>query len=185
MDTEQVARGTLSGGRIVATLLLVGAFTLVAALVVLQVTTDTSSFVVLSGSMEPRLQPGDLIVLRPVAPAAIEPGDIITYHAGQHGAAGRELITHRVVETTREAGDFVFRTQGDANPTVDPTPVDQSQVVGRLWISLPQVGHALLIAQRPLAQLLGVVVPGVGLIAGGSRTLYRCFIVNETTRDGE
>ena len=69
-----------------------------------------------TGSMRPAIAPGDLVILRPVDPASIHLGDVITFQApiGSH-----ELVTHRVVAVTSSAQGFAFRTKGDANQVPD------------------------------------------------------------------
>jgi signal peptidase len=69
-----------------------------------------------TGSMRPAIAPGDLVVLKPVDPATIEVGDVITFRApvGSH-----ELVTHRVVAVSSSAEGLSFRTKGDANALAD------------------------------------------------------------------
>ena len=49
------------------------------------------SFVVLSGSMEPTISPGDVVVVEEVPPGEIERGDVITYAEGRAGTPPRLL----------------------------------------------------------------------------------------------
>ena len=69
-----------------------------------------------TGSMRPAIAPGDLVIVRPVDPASIRVGDVITFQApiGSH-----ELVTHRVVAVTSSAQGIAFRTKGDANRVAD------------------------------------------------------------------
>ena len=69
-----------------------------------------------TGSMRPAIAPGDLVILRPVDPASIRVGDVITFQApiGSH-----ELVTHRAVAVTSSAQGITFRTKGDANQVAD------------------------------------------------------------------
>lgn len=81
----------------------------------------TAVLTVVSRSMLPLLQPGDEVVLTAVAPDQLQPGDIITYLAGQH------LMTHRFWE--ERAGRL--RTRGDRPVQFDP-PFLPEQLVGRV-----------------------------------------------------
>ncbi|HVK29438.1 MAG TPA: signal peptidase I [Nocardioides sp.] len=96
-------------------------------------------YTVLTGSMEPDLPPGTLVVVRPVDPEDIALGDVITF---QLESGKPTVATHRVVAVgTRLDGEQVFTTRGDANGTPDRNPVRAVQVQGRLWYSVPYLGH--------------------------------------------
>ncbi len=95
-------------------------------------------YTVLTGSMVPAYPPGTLVVVRPVDPADIAIGDVITYqlHSGEP-----QVVTHRVVAIQLAAdGELTFVTQGDANNLADEAPVRAVQVVGRLWYAVPYIG---------------------------------------------
>jgi len=89
---------------------------------------------VMTGSMEPRLSPGDVVVSRPVAPAEVRPGQVLL--ADDPDQAGH-LRMHRFVEPGR---DGTIVTKGDANPQADSTPVDRSAVHGVASLRIPFVG---------------------------------------------
>lgn len=96
-------------------------------------------YTVLTGSMEPDLPPGTLVVVRPVDAEDIALGDVITF---QLESGEPTVATHRVVAVgTRLDGEQVFTTQGDANGAPDRNPVRAVQVQGRLWYSVPYLGH--------------------------------------------
>lgn len=107
-------------------------------LVVLPKATGSTPLTVLTGSMEPALPPGTLLVVRPTPVEQVQVGDVVTYQI----ASGRpEVITHRVVGVTSAAdGDLRFVLQGDANDEPDPEAVRPEQVRGVLWYSVPLVG---------------------------------------------
>ena len=106
-----------------------------------QVAGAEASYVVLSGSMEPAISTGDVVVVYDSDPAMIDEGDVITFR--QEG--DDTPVTHRVVGVVDRPGQEVaFRTKGDANEDPDPSPVPASSVVGRVpMVSLPVVGPTL------------------------------------------
>lgn len=112
-----------------------------------------SSYIVLSGSMEPALEPGDVVVVYSTAPQNVEPGDVITYRRG-----GETPVTHRVTEVvTRDDGSLAFRTKGDANEEVDAEAVPASALIGVVpTLQIPFVGPVLL-----HVPLVGVVIAGI------------------------
>ncbi len=96
-------------------------------------------YTILTGSMEPALPPGTLVVTREVETTQIGIGDVITY---QLRSGQEQVVTHRVVgQGLNYLGEPIFTTKGDANRVVDPSPVRPVQVKGELWYSLPWLGH--------------------------------------------
>jgi signal peptidase len=97
-------------------------------------------YTVLSGSMRPGLPPGTLVVVRPVEPADLAIGDVITY---QLESGDPEVVTHRVVAQGFDSdGDLLFLTRGDANDVADEKWVQPVQIKGELWYSVPYLGYA-------------------------------------------
>lgn len=161
-----------AGLRIGVTVLLVISLAFVAVVAVPGVAGGTESYVVLSKSMQPALDPGDVVVVQSEPASAIEEGDVVTYRTTDPaGDAGRNRLTHRVIEKHQTASGVVYRTKGDANDRADPALVSHDQVVGEVWFNVPYVGHLVLFAQRPLGRALLLVGPGLLLFGGGLRQL--------------
>jgi len=115
--------------------------------------TENPILAVASGSMEPVLYKGDLILIEGVqsdgdihadTKDAEQPGDIIVFHR-YHGS-NNELIVHRAVEKIRNAdGTYSFKTWGDNNDYADGGSVKESDIVGRyLGIKVPWLGNIAL-----------------------------------------
>jgi len=117
------------------------------------------SYVVLSDSMSPAIEAGDVVFVSEVPADRIGEGDVVTYR----GDGGR--VTHRVVEVVETDSGPRFRTKGDANEAPDPALVEPTQVVGVVRFHVPLAGHVILFAQSGLGVLALVVVPAVLLIA--------------------
>jgi signal peptidase len=93
---------------------------------------------VLTQSMEPGLPPGTLIVVHPVPVGQIRVGDVVTYQLESGEPA---VVSHRVVaKTISTDGSTSFVTQGDNNDLPDGNPVQEVQIVGVLWYSIPLLG---------------------------------------------
>jgi signal peptidase I len=90
--------------------------------------------VVVSGSMEPRLSPGDVVLTRPVLPQDLQPGQVLLF-PDPEGAD--RLVLHRLVAFDAR-GDLV--TRGDANQSDDTTHVPASSVIGQAQLRVPYVG---------------------------------------------
>jgi signal peptidase len=130
-----------------------------------------SGHVVVSGSMEPRLSPGDVVLTRPVLPQDLQPGQVLLF-PDPEGAD--RLVLHRLVSFD-EQGDLV--TRGDANRSNDTTPVPASSVVGVAQVRIPLVGlpaYWRLTGQWGHVGLLAVVLAGASVYTvGGSRSGVR------------
>lgn len=127
------------------------------------------SFVVLSGSMAPLLQPGDVIFVREVAPDSLMAGDVVTFRAH---AASSTLITHRVIERLDEGGVVRYRTQGDANEDPDPFVVRQDMVVGAHLYTIPAWGLLIDAVRSTAGYVLFVLLPASAIILREMVKLY-------------
>ena len=81
-------------------------------------------FTVVSQSMTPKYDIGDVLISKETDPSKIEEGDVISY-LGSAGDFSGKVITHRVIASEkREDGKYYFRTKGDANIVEDPIVVE-------------------------------------------------------------
>jgi len=92
---------------------------------------STSYAVIVGTSMEPMLHRGDLAVIREESTYRV--GDVVLYEAPELGAN----VLHRIVRV--ENGRFVVK--GDNNDFLDSEQPTEAQIVGKLWLSAPQVGR--------------------------------------------
>lgn len=81
-------------------------------------------FTVISGSMKPKYDIGDVLLSKKVDPSKIKIGDVITYQGTRGGFAGK-VITHQVIGVDKNSsGKYVFRAQGLANLVEDPVVLE-------------------------------------------------------------
>jgi signal peptidase len=126
-----------------------------------QVVGAEQSYVVLSGSMQPAMNPGDAIIVDDVPASEIAEGDVITYAE----SGSDRPTTHRVIEVVEQNGDTAFRTQGDNNPNPDPslvTPADlEGKVlsVGGFLVVIPLIGYVIQFASTPLGLVALLILP--------------------------
>lgn len=114
-------------------------------------------FNVISGSMSPKYNVGDLIYVKEVDPSRIEVGDPITFIQDE----SLVVATHRVVEIDTE--NQVFYTKGDANDVVDASPVHFKNVIGVPKFSVPLLGYVSDYIQSPPGTYVAIGA-GVGLL---------------------
>lgn len=112
-------------------------------------------FNVLSGSMAPQYNVGDLIYVKETDPKDVQVGDAITF------VLNEDLVvaTHRVVKIDAENSHFY--TKGDANQTVDSTPVHFKNLIGVPQFSIPKLGYVSDFIQNPPGMYITV---GAGVI---------------------
>lgn len=99
--------------------------------------------IVLSGSMQPAIMPGDVVVIREQAPNKYKLGDVVTY------LEGSIAFTHRII--AEEKGLFVLK--GDNNNVADDK-VAAERLIGKVVLRIPKIGLVILF----LKTLPGMVV---------------------------
>ncbi|MDR2381453.1 MAG: signal peptidase I [Bifidobacteriaceae bacterium] len=156
------ARGLMS---VCGTTIVLALAALAVALALVPKVVGGAALTVLTGSMQPSLAPGDMIVVAGVDDAASEiaVGDVVTFMPYPDDPT---LVTHRVVGKSVSAQDGVsFITQGDANSAEDD-PIGAHQIRGRFLYAVPYVGYVTtwFSAKAPwLATAAGVSLIGYGL----------------------
>jgi signal peptidase I len=105
----------------------------------------------LTGSMSPLINPGDVVVTVPTPVSEIRVGDIITYHIP---VEDNRVETHRITKITTNAnGTTAINTKGDANNGADPwTATLQGQTVDRHVATVPFIGQAIRALRQPVVQ---------------------------------
>lgn len=160
--------GILSGALVAGVVLLAGAVTVVPAI------GGATPLTVLSGSMEPALPVGSIVVVRPAPPTSIRPGDIISFVDRDPASAATRSVTHRVIDVQAGPGGPLFTTRGDANEEPDAGLTPAADVRGVIWYHVPLVGGLR-------EALLGPV--GMLYLAGGLLVLVAVhFLVPATAR---
>ncbi len=115
--------------------------------------------IVISGSMEPAIGTGSVIITRPIAPENIRVGDIISYSS----RTGVYEVTHRVIGI-EQTPDLHFITKGDANQDKDPTPIPAEQVLGKLFLVIPGLGYLITYMRNPIAIIMLIGIPAIILL---------------------
>lgn len=152
------------------TVLVTAAIVLVAASILLTGTVIATHSLrlspVLSGSMRPDIQPGDLAITEPVPIASLESGDVISFYPPSR----TDPVLHRLLTVTpREDGTWIT-TKGDANGGADPWGEIRlrGQTAWRLVGSVPMVGFVPMWTQGmrgPVLLLAGILLALSGIRA--------------------
>jgi signal peptidase len=125
------------------------------------------TFVERSGSMEPSIKRGDVLVSDPIEASKAKVGDVITFEdPDDHGT----LITHRVRATQRLGDDVLFVTRGDANEGVERWRAPADAEIPRLSYRVPKLGYASLTAEDPQKRL---ILGGLLMVVLGTALAWR------------
>lgn len=143
-----------------AALVAVGAAILVLAALAAGLAMGLRPLVVRSGSMEPAIRTGDVVLSRISAPHRIEVGDVVTFRDPTRDHA---LITHRVIGMERQSGAYAFVTRGDANTGVERWVVPDDGTVGEVALRIPRLGYVSSWLSIPTVRLV-VLLSAVALI---------------------
>ncbi|MBI1843642.1 MAG: signal peptidase I [Actinobacteria bacterium] len=114
------------------------------------------TMVVLSGSMTPTLDIGDVVIDRTIDVLDVKMGDIITFRDPIHP---KRTVTHRVRAMSVKDGTVTFTTRGDANTSNESWKIPSSGKIGRVVLRVPKLGYVLGWAWSPKVRVGFVVVP--------------------------
>ncbi len=161
-------------GQVFSWLVILGVASVLVVAVLIPRVAGATPYTILTGSMEPGLPPGTLIVVKPADVGEIGIGTVITYQL----ASGKPtVVTHRVVAQGIDGkGQVQFQTQGDANNTPDQKWVRSVQVKGEKWYAVPYLGYVNNMLTGKERQMAVYVV--ASLLLG-----YAAFMLTGATRD--
>ncbi|MBA3037933.1 MAG: signal peptidase I [Desulfobacterium sp.] len=131
---------------------------------------STQLLIVLSGSMVPVIQVGDVIVVDDIRTEDVQIGDIIAFK--DPGGRPNVLITHRVKEIIR-GDNLSFQTKGDAVEDPDPFTVKAEDVVGKTVFVIPSLGYFIKSVKKPIVFFLFTLFPAAILIIDELKKIAR------------
>jgi signal peptidase I len=114
--------------------------------------------IVQSGSMEPAIHTGSIVIIQPQETYAV--GEVVTF--GEDDST-HTPTTHRITSLREENGVTYFTTKGDANEEADTAEAPEASVIGRVLFSVPFVGYLITFAKQPLGFVVLIAIPA-GLI---------------------
>ncbi len=124
----------------------------------LPITGNVKLLTVLSGSMEPAIHTGSLVVVKPMGEYNV--GDVVTRNTNE----GNVTITHRVVTKDVIDGETLLGTKGDANNVADNEKIPQSMIMGKVILNIPYLGYLINFAKTTKGLMLIIVIPAVIIV---------------------
>ena len=138
------------------------------------ITGNIKFLTVLSGSMEPAIKMGSVVLVKPLSissgqAADYKIGDIITF--GPFSKT-KPPITHRIYDIKIVDGQPVYITKGDVNNTPDIREIAEKDILGRVLFSVPYLGYAVDAAKKPFGFALIIITPAALIIFGEIKKIY-------------
>jgi signal peptidase len=119
------------------------------------------TLVILSGSMEPSITKGGLVIAEPVPSKDLKVGDVIAFSPS---ADTQVPIVHRIAAIAERNGIRYFSTRGDANPNGDAAEVSLPATGWRVAASIPLAGYVMFYAASATGKVLLIAVPLAGVV---------------------
>ena len=123
---------------------------------------------VLSGSMDPAIHTGSIVVVKPVSTYKI--GDIITFGPN---TKTQVPTTHRIYDMKVIEGKLQYITKGDANNAPDQKVVLKEEILGKVLLDIPYLGFAVDFTKKPIGFILIIGVPAVAIIADEIKKIFK------------
>jgi signal peptidase len=104
------------------------------------VTGFVDSRIVLTASMVPAINPGDLVISTSPSRLAPEKGDVVIYTGKKFDGSTVASFAHRIIGGNAVSG---FEVKGDNNPDPDVQKPVLSEIEGVIFLTIPLVGKLL------------------------------------------
>lgn len=103
-------------------------------------TGNAKARIVLTGSMEPTISVGDIIITTPITRKAPHVGDVVAYDAKRFNGEKVAIFSHRIIGGDIKSG---FIMKGDANKSPDPQKPTGQDILGVVIFVIPVIGKFL------------------------------------------
>lgn len=123
------------------------------------ITGNIKFLTVLSGSMEPSIKTGSIVIVKPASD--YKAGEVITFGPN---TKTKPPTTHRITTVNEENGQVSYITKGDANNAPDIQPVMKKNVIGKVFLNVPYVGYLINAARKPYGFMLIIILPAILII---------------------
>lgn len=127
---------------------------LVVSLAIFKIPGNIRILSVLSGSMEPAIQKGSIIVIQPKE--NYQKNDVITVSEPSNPKVS---LTHRIIDTNTEKGNTRYVTKGDANDTPDLELKPKSSVLGKVILTVPLLGYVTTFGKTREGLIFLIIIP--------------------------
>ena len=117
--------------------------------------------VVMSGSMEPTIYTGSLVIVKPVNEYKVN--DIITFKT-PGSQRKNDFTTHRIHDIESSDSGIIYITKGDANEEPDFERIAENRIIGKQFYSIALLGYVIGYVKTLPGLLIIIIVPAVIII---------------------
>lgn len=117
------------------------------------------SFLVLSGSMEPTIMTGDIIIVSSQPEYFVR--DVVTFRN-----VDERIVTHRLMKKIVEKDVARFETKGDANRSEDEDFIQSDKILGKVVFVIPKLGYLVEFSKTVPGFVIFIAIPAFLLLVG-------------------
>ena len=137
-------------------------------------------FNIVSGSMEPEIPVGSIILVDHTEPVDIEEGDVIAFYMDENTVVAHRVVTNKTVEG-------LLTTKGDANEEEDLSDILYANVIGRVVCHAPALGDFMTVLTSTPGKIYAILFACCGLMFNmlASRLRRRNRLIEKAVADGK
>lgn len=124
------------------------------------------AFIVMSGSMEPDIKTGSIVITKSINPNDLKIGDVVAYNSPSNA---KENILHRII-SIKSTNPLIFKTKGDNNNIPDNWDLMSVGVLGKEIFVIPYIGYFAGFIKSPIGFIIFIFIPSIYFII--SQILY-------------
>jgi len=149
-------------------LILVG---IVVAVSVLPIRNNFKILSVMSGSMQPKIPVGSIVVIKPAQEYVV--GNIVTFKNNSQRKKD-DYTTHRIVDV-QDASDSskLYITKGDANDSNDSERVEPRRIIGKYLFQIKWLGYLLVYIKTLPGLILIIIIPSAIIVYEEFKKMHR------------
>ena len=134
-------------------------------------------FTIISPSMTGTINVYDVAFVKRINTDNLKEGDIITFYS-ENTFFGGTPITHRIVKVI-DSPDIgkLFMVKGDANAKADDEKVKPSNVVGKVYFKIPQLGRIQFFLASKSGWIVAILIPALAIISYDVYKIFRLFLL--------
>ena len=134
-------------------------------------------YTIISPSMTPNIAVYDVVFTYRTNAKSLKVGDIITFYSTNDFFGGTP-ITHRIHSIENVSGSgLMFKTKGDANKIPDSSMVAPSNIIGKVYFKIPQLGRIQFFLASKSGWIIAIMIPSLAIIAYDIYKLLRLVLV--------
>lgn len=115
------------------------------------------TYLVQSGSMEPSIMTGDVIVIQNKGTYFMN--DVVTFKE-----SADRIVTHRIISVEKNKTGNTYSTKGDANRTGDENLISNDQIIGKVALVIPKFGYLIAFIKSQRGFIFLIIIPAIVFI---------------------